>query len=55
MAQKIQENYENFMKEMQNFQLGSEEGGMDDLGGSLEGLLKGLTESLGVEGVLVGV
>lgn len=38
------------MNEMKNFQMGGEEG-MDDLAGSLSGLLKGLTESLGVEGV----
>lgn len=38
------------MNEMKNFQLGGEEG-MDDLTNSLSGLLKGLTESLGVEGV----
>ena len=30
------------MNEMKNFQLGGEEG-MDDLSGSLSGLLKGLT------------
>ena len=43
MAKKIQENYQNFMKEMQNFQLDPGEGDMDDFNGSLQGLLKGLT------------
>ena len=47
MAKKIQEEYEKFMNEMKNFQMGGEEG-MDDLAGSLTGLLKGLTEGLGV-------
>lgn len=47
MAKKIQDQYEKFMNEMKNFQFGGEEG-MDDLSGSLGGLLKGLTQSLGV-------
>jgi hypothetical protein len=50
MAKQIQENYEKFMNEMKNMQFEGEDN-MDDLSGSIAGLLKGLTETLGVEGV----
>ena len=57
MAAKIQANYEKFMEEMKGFQMDGADlenmGDMGDMAGSLEGLLKGLTESLGVEGVLI--
>ena len=42
MAAKIQASYEQFMNEMKNMQFDGDEN-MEDLNGSLAGLLKGLT------------
>ena len=52
MAAKIEEEYANFMKDMKNSNLESEEG-IEGLTQALGGLLKGLTDELGIDGVSI--